>query len=169
MSTVGTTSSSTGSSSTSTSGIYDDIYESSDIDKSFAKAILDAHNADRAKHLVSALSWDKDAYDYAQKVADNYDCSGVLTHTHGQFGENLACGYKDGPSSVEAWYEEGETYDYSAANEYNHFTQLVWKDTTKVGCAYKDCSSNNWGLYVVCEYDPAGNVIGQEKANVLEN
>ena len=33
--------------------------------------------------------------------------------------------------------------------------------STKVGCAYKDCRKSNWGLYVVCEYDPYGNVIGQ--------
>jgi len=92
-----------------------------------------------------------------------------LTHTHGQYGENLACGYKDGPSAVKAWYDEGETYDYSTANEYNHFTQLVWKDTTKLGCAYKDCSAENWGLYIICSYDPAGNVIGKEKQNVLAN
>jgi len=167
------TSSSSGSSSTSTSGsssgIYDQISDSTGIDKTFAKEILDAHNTDRAKHLAQPLSWDTDAYNYAKKNADNYDCSGVLTHTHGQFGENLACGYKDGPSAVQAWYEEGQTYDYSTANEYNHFTQMVWKDTTKVGCAYKDCSSENWGLYIICSYDPVGNVIGQNKANVLEN
>ena len=66
-----------------------------------------------------------------------------------------------------AWYDEGETYDYSTANEYNHFTQVVWKGSKKVGCAYKDCRSTGWGLYIVCEYDPAGNIIGWEKANVL--
>lgn len=165
--------SSSGSSSTSTSGsssgIYDQISDSPGIDKTFAKEILDAHNTDRAKHLAQPLSWDTDAYNYAKKNADNYDCSGVLTHTHGQFGENLACGYKDGPSAVQAWYEEGQTYDYSTANSYDHFTQLVWKDTTKLGCAYKDCSSENWGLYIICSYDPAGNVIGKNKANVLED
>lgn len=168
-STVSSSGSSGTSTSGSSSGIYDQISDSPGIDKTFAKEILDAHNTDRAKHLAQALSWDTDAYNYAKKVADNYDCSGVLTHTHGQFGENLACGYKDGPSAVQAWYEEGQTYDYSTANEYNHFTQMVWKDTTKVGCAYKDCSSENWGLYIICSYDPAGNVIGHNKANVLED
>ena len=29
---------------------------------------------------------------------------------------------------------------------YNHFTQVIWKGSTKVGCAYKDCRKSNWGL-----------------------
>ena len=128
---------------------------------------MDAHNQYRALHQAGDLAWDVDTYNYAKNNADNYDCSGVLTHTHGQYGENLAAGFKDGPSAVKAWYDEGETYNYTAANEYNHFTQVVWKGSTKVGCAYKDCTSTGWGLYIVCEYDPAGNIIGWEKANVL--
>ncbi|KAM9909118.1 hypothetical protein OXX69_005730 [Metschnikowia pulcherrima] len=156
------------SESTSTGGIYDEIYGSSeDIDQKFAKAILDSHNTYRAQHGVGALSWAEGPYSYAKNNADNYDCSGILTHTHGQYGENLAAGFPSGPAAVTAWYVEGETFDFSAYNEYNHFTQLVWKDTTKVGCAYKDCSAEGWQLYVVCEYDPVGNVIGQEQENVL--
>lgn len=136
-------------------------------DKQFAQDILDAHNKYRAIHGVSDLSWDEDAYQYAQNNADNYDCSGVLTHTHGQFGENLAAGFKTGPSAVKAWYDEGKTYNYQSPNSYDHFTQVVWKGSKGVGCAYKDCSKENWGLYVVCEYDRPGNVIGQRAANVL--
>ena len=130
---------------------------------------MDIHNKYRAAHGAGPLSWDTLAYEYAQNNADSYDCSGILTHTHGQFGENLACGFKDGPSAVTAWYDEGQTYNYQTANEYNHFTQVVWKGSTKMGCAIKDCSKNNWGHYVVCEYDPPGNVIGRNAQNVLQN
>lgn len=128
---------------------------------------MDAHNKYRADHGVGELSWDVDAYNYAKKYADSYDCSGTLTHTHGEFGENLAAGFQTGTAALHAWYIEGESYDYSAANSYDHFTQVVWKGTTKLGCAYKDCSSQGWAKYVICEYDPAGNVIGYNKANVL--
>lgn len=149
-------------------GIYDAIYDSSTpINESFAVAILDSHNEYRALHGVGKLLWDQDTYNYAKNNADNYDCLGVLTHTHGPFGENLAAGFNSGPSAVKAWYVEGDTFDYQTANEYNHFTQVVWKASTKVGCAYKDCRAQNWGLYVVCEYSPVGNVIGQERQNVL--
>ncbi|KAK6456737.1 CAP domain-containing protein, partial [Scheffersomyces xylosifermentans] len=133
----------------------------------FAKDILDAHNKYRAQHQVGPLSWETTAYNYAQNNANNYDCSGILTHTHGPFGENLAAGFPDGPSAVTAWYVEGETYNYEAANTYDHFTQLVWKGSTKVGCAYKDCRAENWGLYIICSYDPPGNFIGENKANVF--
>lgn len=151
----------------SSSDVYAQIYSSHNIDTGFAKDILDAHNKYRADHGVGPLSWDVSAYNYAANNADNYDCSGVLTHTHGPFGENLAAGFSTGASAVKAWYDEGSSYNYNSANTYDHFTQVVWKGSTKVGCAYKDCTSTGWGKYVVCEYSPAGNVIGQNKANVL--
>lgn len=138
-------------------------------DPAFAKDILDAHNKYRGLHGSGPLSWDDSAYQYAQNNADHYDCSGVLTHTHGQFGENLAAGYSSGSSAVKAWYDEGETYNYGASNSYDHFTQVVWKASTKVGCAWKDCTAQNWGHYVICEYDPPGNMIGESRANVLPN
>lgn len=160
---------SSGSTSSNTGGIYDAIYNSKeDIDKSFAKDILDAHNKYRSQHGVADLAWAEGPYEYAKKNADDYDCSGVLTHTHGQYGENLAAGFANGPAAVKAWYDEGDTFNYNTYNEYNHFTQVVWKGSQRVGCAYKDCRAENWGLYVVCEYDPPGNVIGWEQNNVLK-
>ncbi|CAH6721130.1 protein Pry1p [[Candida] jaroonii] len=160
-----TTSTSSTAAATSSSSSSGGSVGGSDV--AFASAILKAHNTYRAQHDTPALSWNQGAYEYAQNNADNYDCSGILTHTHGQYGENLAAGFKDGPSAVKAWYDEGETYNYQSANTYDHFTQVVWKGSTGVGCAYKDCSAENWGLYIVCEYDPPGNVIGKNAANVL--
>ncbi|KHC49253.1 hypothetical protein W5O_00741 [Candida albicans Ca6] len=160
------TSSSSSSSSSSSGDIYAAISQCDGIDASFASEILDAHNKYRAQHKVGDLSWDVDTYNYAKNNADNYDCSGVLTHTHGKFGENLAAGFKDGASTVAAWVDEPISYS-DASFVYNHFTQVIWKGSTKVGCAYKDCRKSNWGLYVVCEYDPYGNVIGQGSKNVF--
>ncbi|RKP30420.1 PR-1-like protein [Metschnikowia bicuspidata] len=129
-------------------------------DASFAEAILDAQNSHRVLHGVATLSWDNSTYAYAQSNAGSYDCSGVLTHTHGPNGENLAAGFADGPSA-------GQTNNYQTNGEYNHFTQVIWKGTTSVGCAYKDCQAQGWGKYVVCEYSPPGNVVGQLSGNVL--
>lgn len=160
-----------GSSSTSSSdddddSIYADISKSPDLDSKFAKSILDAHNKKRALHHADKLSWNKDVYNYAQAYADKYDCSGQLVHSGGKYGENLAVGYSDGVSALDAWYSEEKGYNYDS-NTYNHFTQVVWKDTTQVGCAIKDCSSNNWGHYVICSYNPPGNWAGKFKENVL--
>ncbi|RCK56318.1 Secreted protein PRY1 [Candida viswanathii] len=159
-------SASSSSSSSSSGDIYAAISECDGVDESFASEILDAHNKYRALHQVGDLSWDVDTYNYAKNNADNYDCSGILTHTHGQYGENLAAGYKNGPDTVDAWVDEPILYSASSFI-YNHFTQVIWKSLTKVGCAYKDCTKTGWGLYVVCEYDPYGNVIGEGPENAF--
>ncbi|ODV83196.1 hypothetical protein CANARDRAFT_203592, partial [[Candida] arabinofermentans NRRL YB-2248] len=133
----------------------------------FDSAILAEHNIKRALHGVDDLSWDSTLASYAQAYADKYDCSGTLTHSGGKYGENLALGYTT-TGSVDAWYSEGDDYSYgSGCSVYDHFTQVVWASTTKVGCGYKYCSSY-WGTYIVCSYDPAGNVVGECDANVLE-
>lgn len=141
---------------------------SGSLDGGFALEMINAHNQYRQLHQAPNLSWDLTLALYAQANADSYSCSGSLQHTGGPYGENLAAGYSSGLDSVSAWYNEINDYDWSSTSTFNHFTQVVWKSTTKLGCAYKDCRSNNWGLYVVCEYDPAGNMIGEVSENVLQ-
>lgn len=156
-------------SSGSDSGIYADIDKSQGIDKDFAKSILDAHNDKRAKHSAKNLSWSKDLYDYASDYASKYSCSGSLKHSGGKYGENLAVGYKTGPDAVNAWYDEGKSYNYASTSLFDHFTQVIWKGTSEVGCAYKDCSSENWGKYIICSYNPAGNMVGEGSQNLQAN
>ncbi|EGW34048.1 uncharacterized protein SPAPADRAFT_134263 [Spathaspora passalidarum NRRL Y-27907] len=138
-------------------------------DLEFSKQILNAHNEKRAAHGVPALTWSKKVYNFAQQYADAYDCSGNLKHSGGPFGENLGVGYKTAASVVDAWYNEGKNYNYNTRTVLDHFTAVIWKSTTQLGCAYKDCSSNNWGLYIICNYDPVGNVASDEykKDNLL--
>ncbi|KAK6456725.1 PR-1-like protein [Scheffersomyces xylosifermentans] len=137
-----------------------------DADSSFAQPLLNIHNQKRAQHGAGSLSWSNELFEYAQAYANKYDCSGNLVHSGGPFGENLAVGYEDGVSAFGAWYEEGDNYDYSNANVLDHFTQIIWKGTTEVGCAYKDCSAQNWGKYIICSYNPPGNYVGEGKANL---
>lgn len=53
--------------------------------------------------------------------------------------------------------------------ETGHFTQLVWANTTSVGCGRTACEGDDddddklRGVYVVCEYWPKGNVIWSGK------
>ncbi len=72
-----------------------------------------------------------------------------------------------------AWASEDVDYDY-ASNTCNagkvcgHYTQLVWRDSTGVGCASRVCNVNSpftigngrWILWV-CDYLPPGNYIGE--------
>ncbi|GME72938.1 unnamed protein product [Ambrosiozyma monospora] len=151
---VSTSSSSTASASTASSS------------GDFKSIMLDTTNAKRALHGVDALTWDDTLEQYAQDYANKYDCSGTLTHSGGKYGENLAIGYGY-EGAINAWYDEGANYDYgSGCSVYDHFTALVWKSTTKVGCATVNCGSY-WGDYVICSYDPAGNVVTECADNVL--
>ncbi|QBM89668.1 putative conserved protein YkwD, contains CAP (CSP/antigen 5/PR1) domain [Metschnikowia aff. pulcherrima] len=152
-------------SSESDSGIYSEI-SSSGVDASFAKAILDAHNTKRKAHSAPNLSWSSTLFSYAQNYADSYACGASLVHSGGKYGENLASGYSSGVAALEAWYSEGDNYDYSAANVFDHFTQVIWKSTTALGCAYKSCGG---GLYIICSYDPAGNFGGEGPQNLSAN
>lgn len=132
----------------------------------FQSAILDEHNAKRALHGVPNLSWDSTLEAYAQAYADKYDCSGTLTHSGGPYGENLALGYTV-TGTVDAWYAEGANYNYgSSCSVLDHFTQVVWKSSTAVGCAQKQCGSY-YGAYVICSYNPPGNYVGECSSEVL--
>ena len=141
---------------------------SSDSLSDFASSVLAEHNKKRALQKdTPALTWSDTLATYAQDYADNYDCSGTLTHSGGPYGENLALGY-DGPGAVDAWYNEISDYDFSNpgfSSNTGHFTQVVWKSTTQVGCGIKTCGGA-WGDYVICSYNPAGNYGGEYADNV---
>ena len=67
-----------------------------------------------------------------------------------------------------AWYDEVDRYNYNNpgfSGATGHFTQVVWKDTKKLGCAISNCPGQ--GDIYVCHYDPAGNYAGQFEENVL--
>ncbi|KAI0307851.1 CAP domain-containing protein [Multifurca ochricompacta] len=135
---------------------------SADID-----AYLSAHNSVRAQHGAAPLTWSDELSAKAQQWADG--C--VFKHSGGSlgpFGENLAAGTGSGytiASAVNSWTDEVSQYDPNNPVP-SHFTQVVWKATTQVGCAVQDCSGifdPSFGLahYHVCEYSPQGNVIGE--------
>jgi len=64
------------------------------------------------------------------------------------------------------WYDEVDNPGYDFNNPgfsagTGHFTALVWKSTTKLGCGVS-------GMYVVCHYcETAGNWRGAFRDNVL--
>ncbi|KAI3584689.1 CAP domain-containing protein, partial [Fusarium oxysporum f. sp. albedinis] len=134
--------------------------------KSFTSAVLNSTNFYREEHNATALKWNKTLEEFATDyLDDNDDCD--FEHSGGPYGENLAIGYPNVTASVEAWGDEREEYNFDKAKfskKTGHFTQLVWKDTTTVGCGRKLCGERGW--FLVCEYWPRGNVEGQFKEEV---
>jgi uncharacterized protein YkwD len=132
--------------------------------------ILAAHNRLRAQHHAPDLTWDNTLARYAARHAGK--CK--FRHSSSPYGENLAAGYPSASLAVNAWYAERAQYSYSHpgfSSRTGHFTQMVWKSSKKLGCAYASCNGKNGtpGKYWVCEYSPAGNVVnrGYFEANVL--
>lgn len=141
-----------------------------------AKAFLDYHNQVRKEVGVGPVAWSKELAEFAQKWADRIAATGELKHRPAdgewaqKYGENLAVN-ASAIKGAEAW--SGEKKDYTAGTaipedfsqfKAGHYTQMVWKGTTKIGAGAAVVKEGRFkGLVmVVCNYDPAGNVIGEK-------
>jgi len=129
----------------------------------FKADMIAAHNFYRSEHNASALVWN----DTSARFGSAWAGKCVFKHTGGPTGENLAAGYANATASVDGWGTERESYDWSKpgfGEKTGHFTQLVWRNTTSVGCGVAACNGKDGtpGYYVVCEYYPAGNIVGSE-------
>jgi len=137
-----------------------------------AQKMLALHNQVRADVGVGPLRWSEDLAHYAQQWADHLAATRCgLQHRprsgkwRGDFGENLfmgTIGYYGIADAVKDWAAEKRLYPggpYRASwRGVGHYTQIVWRNTRRVGCATSVCKGN---LIVVCNYDPPGNYIGE--------
>ena len=112
------------------------------------------------------MVWNNTLADYAKDYAKG--C--VWKHSGGPYGENLAANFENTTLAIDAWGNEEKKYNYAKrkfTESNGHFTQLVWQNTTDVGCAVIQCDSDSVkGAYLVCEYYPPGNVKDEFKWNV---
>ena len=132
-------------------------------------AITAYHNKVRASVGVEPLTWSADLASYAQQWAAQLAGSGcTMKHrSPNAYGENLFQGTLGAYTAVDAakaWETEKKDYRGGALTESNfaptgHYTQMVWRQTTRLGCGQAVCRNT---LIVACNYDPPGNVIGRK-------
>jgi len=140
----------------------------------FAARMLAAHNRERAAIGVPALGWDAKLAADAAEWAAHLSARNRLAHAPDegaatQEGENLWAGTANRfglEAMVQLWIDEKRDFkpgifpnnsrsgDIEAVG---HYTQLVWRATTKVGCALAHGRQLD---VLVCRYANPGNVAG---------
>lgn len=146
-------------------------------------------SADLAKN---AQAWVNACHTSRNSNGDEFFChqnstSGCGTDASYHYGENLSFGYpsRSGKDAVDEWYCEINAYDFdnpavrggvtfgcdnNPDKVTGHFTQVVWRDTKRMGCARNTCSlGGNTGTLWACEYDPPGNFNANQSGVLNQN
>ena len=137
--------------------------------------ILASHNAERARRGVGPLRWNDNLALGAQKWSEYLARSGKFEHSpdlpgRPQLGENIwggSPGRFTPDKMVGAWIAEKRHFKLGLfpsnsatgrVQDVTHYTQLVWRRTTDVGCGIARGESEE---ILVCRYSAPGNIIGQ--------
>jgi hypothetical protein len=140
---------------------------------SFVDDIVTTHNQYRAEIDLPPLTWSETLAEQAQEWADHLATNGGHTLQHSQVadqGENLwmgTSGHFSYSDMVNRWGAEQQYFTAGAFPEVSstgswfdvgHYTQIVWRDTTQVGCGFASAGGND---ILVCRYNPPGNYMGR--------
>ncbi|PVI05206.1 PR-1-like protein [Periconia macrospinosa] len=150
-------------------------------DDNFIRTVMNAHWFWRRMHCAQELVWDPNLAQLALESVNS--CSRTIQHDRA--GSNLS-GVSPAPSKyddwitmardcIHGWHEEEPKYPYgnpqiSEHAGYLHFTQMVWRDTTRIGCAMGNCGdkTSSSPARIYCFYEAMGNNIaaGEFEKNV---
>ncbi|XP_044018887.1 uncharacterized protein LOC122859390 isoform X2 [Aphidius gifuensis] len=145
--------------------------------KKFIQDVLILHNKYRSVHSSPDLKINDKLNELAQDWAENLAKKEVMEHRpDNDYGENIYLASNSDPkwelkpeNVVDAWYAEIEMYKFGEESPTNlpdvgHFTQLVWHSTETMGLGM--ATSETGKVIVVCNYEPAGNVLRKFTDNV---
>jgi uncharacterized protein YkwD len=146
-------------------------------------SLLAAQNSARASvqppaAYMSTLVWNSQLQSIAQNWADECISSNgeILDHNPNRsanystyVGENIfasTANITNMSQPVIAWDNEKiwynlETNTCQSGEVCGHYTQLVWANTTSVGCGRSYCPNITFSYSIVCDYAPGGNYIGE--------
>ena len=141
----------------------------------FVRRVLAVHNATRAALHLPPLTWSEklaaDALPWANhlvRIGDLVHANDAVAQTE---GENLWMGTEGHwtlEEMIQDWADEKKLYRYGVFpkgsttgnwEDIGHYTQMVWRDTTEVGCA--EVTGRGYD-YLVCRYAPPGNYEGEK-------
>ena len=152
----------------------------------YIETVLHHHNVHRSNHSAPAVQWSDTLASTASKIASSCVYRHDVRTDGGGYGQNIAAGV--GPGAISRiitnmfyngevnWFDGlyGEEHpDMTNFEHWGHFSQLVWKSTTQVGCATQYCPNGlaNTGAHVppyftVCNYKSPGNFAGHYGDNI---
>jgi len=136
--------------------------------------VLDTHNAERAAVGAAPLAWNAQLQASATEWAEHLATVGRLEHApregRGTERENLQQllpGTRP-QDMLDPWMSEKSDFvpgvfpDVSRSGDWNfisHYSQMIWPDTTDIGCGVASGSGFDW---LVCRYNPGGNRDGRQ-------
>lgn len=132
---------------------------------SLKSMLLSEHNFYRKVVGANDLIWSLDLESEAQNYATGIALNPNLYSKNTNYGVNI---YRsiDAPDPVlvvKSWANEQRYYYGQEISQTNilifqHYTQIIWKQTISVGCAMAKTKGE---LYIiVCLYNPRGNLLG---------
>ena len=143
-------------------------------DERFVGRMLALHNRERAAVGAPPLAWDPMLAQSAASYGPALQQLGRLVHspreTRPGQRENLAMastGYLNDEQLANMWVVEKQLFtpglfpNVSRTGYWKdvaHYTQMVWKGTTHVGCALYRGGGND---FLICRYSPPGNADGK--------
>ena len=154
------------------------------------RGVLDIHNRERTAVGFPQVTWSDSLAAQAQNWANYLASLGIVCGPtgcqppirHGASNENIAAGYvypADLPRTSPAEYAQkwaDEKVKYNAGQRtgpgIGHYTAMVWRSTTQIGCGFvAGAVPNELGIgggtdFLVCRYNPPGNIPGEGPSNL---
>ncbi|KAJ6120543.1 hypothetical protein N7523_004823 [Penicillium sp. IBT 18751x] len=152
----------------------------------YQQAVLYNHNIHRSNHSAPSVDWSADLETSARALAAKCVYEHDTSIDGGGYGQNIGYGvgadqvgvmltnlmYNDEINYFPTPYGESDP-SMDDFEKWGHFSQIVWKGTTHVGCATVVCDglgnvdSSSSLPFTVCNYSPPGNYAGEYGDNVL--